>query len=57
MPRQILLVFVGALVIYSALFSIGGFVYGNLMQGVVLGVVSAFGTYLLFKLMSKLKMD
>ena len=57
MPRQILLVFVGAMVIYSALFSIGGFVYGDLMQGFILGSISAVGIYILFKLMSKLKLD
>ncbi len=57
MPRQLLMVFVGAVVIYSALFSIGGFVYGNLLQGTVLGVVSVIGTYLLFKLLVKLHLD
>ena len=57
MPRQLLMVFVGALVIYSALFSIGGFVYGNLIQGGVLALISALGTYLLFKLLAKLKLD
>jgi hypothetical protein len=57
MPRQLLMVFVGAVVIYSALFSIGGFVYGNMTQGIVLGVISAFGTYMLFKLLAKLHLD
>jgi len=35
MPKQLLLVFIGCATIYSSLFSIGGFVYGNAMQGVV----------------------
>ena len=57
MPRQILLIFIGSTVIYTALFSIGGFVYGNLTQGTILGVVSAIATVLLFKVMSKLNLD
>jgi Na+/proline symporter len=57
MPRQLLMVFVGAVVVYSALFSIGGFVYGNITQGLVLGVVSTFGTFILFKLLAKLHLD
>lgn len=57
MPRQILLIFIGSTVIYTALFSIGGFVYGNLTQGSILGVVSAVATVLLFKVMSKLNLD
>jgi len=57
MPRQLLMVFVGSVVIYSALFSIGGFVYENITQGLILGLVSIIGTYLLFKLLSKLHLD
>jgi len=57
MPRQLLMVFVGSLVIYSALFSIGGFVYGNMYQGIGLAVVSSIGTYILFKLLAKLQLD
>ena len=57
MPRQILLIFVGSTVIYASLFAIGGLVYGNLTQGVVLGTVAAVGTYMLFTLMKKLKLD
>ena len=57
MPRQILLIFVGSTVIYASLFAIGGLVYGNLTQGIVLGTIAAFGTYMLFTLMKKLKLD
>jgi len=57
MPRQLLMVFVGSLVIYSALFSIGGFVYGDISLGIGLAVVSSIGTYILFKLLIKLKLD
>ena len=57
MPRQLLMVFVGLVVIYGALFSIGSFVYGQLGQGIVLGVVSLVGVWILFKLMSALQLD
>lgn len=57
MPKQLLLVFVGALVIYASLFSIGGFVYGNLVQGVTLFVIAAVGTFVLFKILARLNLD
>lgn len=57
MPRQILLVFVGAVVIYSSLFAIGGFVYGNIMQGVGLSLLAVIATFLLFKVLAKLNLD
>ena len=57
MPKQLLLVFIGAMVIYASLFSIGGFVYGNMMQGISLLVIAAVGTYALFKILAKLKFD
>ena len=57
MPRQILLIFIGSMVIYAALFAIGGLVYGDMMQSAVLGSIAAIGTYFLFKVMRKLKLD
>jgi SSS family solute:Na+ symporter len=57
MPRQILLVFLGATVIYSSLFAIGGFVYGNISQGFVLAVIAGLGTFVLFRILAKLKLD
>ncbi len=57
MPRQLLLVFVGAVVIYAALFAIGGFVYGNWAQGIFLSLLSAGGTWLLFRLLAGLQLD
>ena len=55
MPVQIACVFIGSLVIYSLLFSIGSFVYGNNPIGVILGLVSGAGMYLLFRLFGKLR--
>ena len=57
MPKQLVMVFVGLLVIYGALFSIGGFVYGQTGQGIALGLVSAAGVWVLFKLMAALRLD
>ncbi len=57
MPKQILLVFVGLITIYCALFSIGGFVYGQMIQGIALGLISVISALMLFKLLSALKMD
>ena len=55
MPVQIACVFIGSLVIYSLLFSIGSFVYGNQFIGVILGLVSGAGMYLLFRLFGRLR--
>lgn len=57
MPKQILLVFIGCITIYASLFSIGGFVYGEILQALILGAVSLLGVWALFKLLGTLKMD
>jgi Na+/proline symporter len=57
MPQQILLVFVGCIVIYSSLFSIGSFVYNNTLTGIILGVVAAIGTVFLFRILGTLRVD
>jgi len=55
MPIQILLVFIGCVVVYSSLFSIGSFLYGNALTGSLLLVVAAIGTIFLFKSFGKLR--
>jgi hypothetical protein len=55
MPLQILCVFIGCVVIYSSLFSIGSFVYGQPWQGSILAVLALIGTYFLFRLFDKLR--
>jgi hypothetical protein len=50
-------VFIGCVVIYSSLFSIGNFVYGENMTGAILGTIAAVGTVILFKLFAKLRTD
>lgn len=49
MPLQVLCVFVGTIVIYSALFSIGSFVYLKPLNGIILAVVAVAGTWFLFR--------
>ncbi len=55
MPIQILCVFIGIASIYSFLFGIGSFVYLKPIPGMVLTGVGFIGTFLLFKLFSKLR--
>jgi len=57
MPIQILLVFVGCVVVYSCLFSIGSFVYGRPAAGSVMAFLALGGTYILFKSFKKLRAD
>lgn len=55
MPIQILLVFIGCVVIYSSLFAIGNFVYGETLYGFILLTIACIGTYFLFKSFTKLR--
>ena len=57
MPKQILLVVIGCLAIYTSLFAIGGFVYGNLIQGFSLGIISVIAVFALFRIMKTLKLN
>jgi SSS family solute:Na+ symporter len=57
MPTQILLVFIGCIVIYSSLFAIGNFVYGETLYGFILLTIAGIGTYFLFKLFNKLRVN
>ena len=55
MPIQILLVFIGCIVVYSSLFSIGNFLFGNLLTGSFLFIIAILGTVFLFKSFGKLR--
>jgi len=55
MPLQVLLIFIGLVSVYSALFSIGSFVYQDVWLGVCLAAVSLLSTVALFKVFGKLK--
>lgn len=57
MPVSLVNVLLSTIGIYSALFAIGNFVYGNIMAG--LGLLALFGVmiFLIFSLWPKLRMD
>ena len=57
MPLQLLLVFLGLIAIYGALFSIGSFVYSNIWPGLIAGAIAVVSTVVLFMLMSRLRVD
>jgi hypothetical protein len=57
MPNQILMVFIGCIVIYGSLFSIGSFVYGNNLNGFITAAVAVLGTFFLFRLLDKLRVN
>jgi len=57
MPLKLLCVFIGSVVIYGALFSVGSFIYGNTTMGIVLGVIAIVGTFILLKAFVKIKTD
>ena len=55
LPQSLLSVLLGSIGIYGALFSIGSFVYGNILTGILLAVVVAASVFLLFRTWSKLQ--
>ncbi|MCP5546876.1 MAG: Na+:solute symporter [Akkermansiaceae bacterium] len=55
MPVQIACVFLGMVGVYTALFGIGGLVYGQTALGIGLLVVSTVSVFLLFKAFGKLR--
>ncbi len=57
MPVQILLVFIGCVVVYASLFSIGNFIYGQHITATALAAVAVAGTAILFKLLNRMNLD
>jgi Na+/proline symporter len=57
LPMQLLCVFLGCVVIYSSLFAVGNFVYGNLLWGVFLTVIALTATLFLFKSFTKIGIE
>jgi len=57
MPLKLLCVFIGSVVIYGSLFSVGSFIYGNTTMGIVLGAIAIIGTFVLLKAFVKIKTD
>ncbi len=56
-PQGILSVFLGCVGIYSALFSIGNFIYGNVLTGFFLLTLFGIAVFILIKLWSKMNME
>ncbi|MBI9016999.1 MAG: hypothetical protein JEZ07_07045 [Phycisphaerae bacterium] len=54
MPIQILCVFFGCVAIYSSLFAIGNFLYGNTGWGITMLAVAAVSTVILFNFFGKI---
>jgi Na+/proline symporter len=57
LPVQILCVFLGCVAIYSSLFAVGNFVYGNVKWGAILIVLAAAATFALFKSFRKIGVE
>jgi SSS family solute:Na+ symporter len=57
MPKQILLVFLGCIAIYSSLFTIGGIIYGEMVRALILGVVAVLSTIMLFRILRTLRVS
>ena len=55
MPIQLLCVFIGCIVIYSSLFSIGSFVYLKPLNGSIMAAIAVAGTAFLFRSFSRLR--
>ncbi|MBR9998174.1 MAG: Na+:solute symporter [Cyclobacteriaceae bacterium] len=55
MPIQILMVFIGCIIIYASLFGIGNILYGNPLTATIMFIVAAAGTYFLFRSFTKLR--
>ncbi|WP_411847525.1 sodium:solute symporter family protein [Roseibacillus persicicus] len=53
LPYEIACVFIGTIMVYACLFSIGNFVYGNLLTGVALGLLAVGSCYGLFRVFAK----
>ena len=57
LPLELLCMVIGCFTVYGALFSVGFWIYGNVIAGIVSSTVAALGTIFLFKAWIKLKMN
>ena len=57
LPYSLLNVFLGCVAIYSALFSMGYFIYGNVAFGLLLGSIFFFSVFLMIKTWPKLNLE
>lgn len=57
LPKQILMVFIGCVTIYSTLFSIGSIIYGRTIYSIIYLAVAVVGTFYIFRLLKTLRMN
>jgi len=57
MPQQLMMVFLGLVAIYGSLFSIGSFVYANMVPGIITGMIAVTATVVLFRMLGRLRID
>jgi Na+/proline symporter len=55
LPTQVLCMFIGCLTVYGVLFSVGYFLYGNLLPGLAAAGVALAGGWLLFRFWGQVK--
>jgi len=55
LATEILMMFIGTITVYSALFATGFWIYNNTLSAIAASVVSAAGTFVLLKFLPKLK--
>ncbi|MFA8344251.1 MAG: sodium:solute symporter family protein [Rhodothermaceae bacterium] len=55
LPTEILMMFIGTITVYSALFATGFWIYNNTLSAIVASTVSAIGVFVLLKLLPRLK--
>lgn len=55
LPTEILMMFIGTITVYSALFATGFWIYSNTLSAIVASAVSAIGVFVLLKLLPRLK--
>lgn len=55
LATEILMMFIGTITVYSALFATGFWIYGNSLSAIISSAASAIGVFVLLKLLPKLK--
>ncbi|MCZ6522051.1 MAG: Na+:solute symporter, partial [Bacteroidetes bacterium] len=57
LPLGILLMVIGSITVYGALFASGNWIYGDFIPAIIFTIVTAIGSYVLFKTWNKIKTE
>ncbi len=57
LPLGILLMVIGSVTVYGALFASGNWIYGDFIPAIIFTIVTAIGSYVLFKTWNKIKTE